>query len=239
MTTTVMGDAGGVGFKATGKVIIEPGWRVLYASEKSADDQQSDDKILPQFTIGESGPHDPSLLKKTTQPPKYYTEGTLLRAMESAGKTVDDDELRDAMKENGIGRPSTRAAIIETLFKRRYIYRERKNIIGIILLHLFELQNRRFNRFRILILKQFILSLALQHRRSVVTEIASVVTPILKQLTQLRCIQKLLQKYIHFEGFILRFAQKCTCIGIIRTRQDASRERFIFSPYFFLMIGVE
>ena len=129
MTTTVMGDAGGVGFKATGKVIIEPGWRVLYASEKSADDQQSDDKILPQFTIGESGPHDPSLLKKTTQPPKYYTEGTLLRAMESAGKTVDDDELRDAMKENGIGRPSTRAAIIETLFKRRYIYRERKNIM--------------------------------------------------------------------------------------------------------------
>lgn len=130
MTTTVMGDAGGVRFKATGKVIIEPGWRVLYASEKSVDDQQSDDKILPQFTIGESGPHDPSLLKKTTQPPKYYTEGTLLRAMESAGKTVDDDELRDAMKENGIGRPSTRAAIIETLFKRRYIYRERKNIMA-------------------------------------------------------------------------------------------------------------
>lgn len=130
MTTTVMGDAGGVGFKAIGKVIIEPGWRVLYASEKSADDQQSDDKILPQFTIGESGPHDPSLLKKTTQPPKYYTEGTLLRAMESAGKTVDDEELRDAMKENGIGRPSTRAAIIETLFKRRYIYRDRKNIIA-------------------------------------------------------------------------------------------------------------
>ena len=130
MTTTVMGDAGGVGFKATGKVIIEPGWRVLYASEKSVDDQQSDDKILPQFTIGESGPHDPSLLKKTTQPPKYYTEGTLLRAMESAGKTVEDEELRDAMKENGIGRPSTRAAIIETLFKRRYIYRERKNIMA-------------------------------------------------------------------------------------------------------------
>lgn len=130
MTTTVMGDAGGVGFKATGKVIIEPGWRVLYASEKSVDDQQADDKILPPFTIGESGPHDPSLLKKMTQPPKYYTEGTLLRAMESAGKTVDDEELRDAMKENGIGRPSTRAAIIETLFKRRYIYRERKNIMA-------------------------------------------------------------------------------------------------------------
>ena len=89
----------------------------------------SDDKILPPFTKGESGPHTPSILKKTTQPPKYYTEGTLLRAMETAGKTVDDEELRDAMKENGIGRPSTRAAIIETLFKRRYIYRQRKNIM--------------------------------------------------------------------------------------------------------------
>ena len=130
MTTTVIGDAGGVGFKATGKVIIEPGWRVLYASEKSTEEQQTDDKILPPFTIGESGSHEPSLLKKMTQPPKYYTEGTLLRAMESAGKTVDDEELREAMKENGIGRPSTRAAIIETLFKRRYIYRERKNIMA-------------------------------------------------------------------------------------------------------------
>lgn len=131
MTTTVIGDAGGVGFKATGKVIIEPGWRVVYASDKTSnDDQQGDDKILPPFIVGESGPHEPSLLKKMTQPPKYYTEGTLLRAMESAGKTVDDEELRDAMKENGIGRPSTRAAIIETLFKRRYIYRERKNIMA-------------------------------------------------------------------------------------------------------------
>ena len=129
MTTTVMGDAGGVGFKATGKVIVEPGWRIVYESDKSSADEQSEDKILPPFTIGESGPHEPSLLKKMTQPPKYYTEGTLLRAMESAGKTVDDEELRDAMKENGIGRPSTRAAIIETLFKRRYIYRERKNIM--------------------------------------------------------------------------------------------------------------
>ena len=130
MTTTVMGDAGGVGFKATGKVIVEPGWRIVYESDKSSADEQSEDKILPPFTIGESGPHEPSLLKKMTQPPKYYTEGTLLRAMESAGKTVDDEELRDAMKENGIGRPSTRAAIIETLFKRRYIYRERKNIMA-------------------------------------------------------------------------------------------------------------
>ena len=130
MTTTVMGDAGGVGFKATGKVIVEPGWRIVYESDKSSADEQSEDKILPPFTVGESGPHEPSLLKKMTQPPKYYTEGTLLRAMESAGKTVDDEELRDAMKENGIGRPSTRAAIIETLFKRRYIYRERKNIMA-------------------------------------------------------------------------------------------------------------
>ena len=131
MTTTVIGDAGGVGFKATGKVIVEPGWRTIYESEKSSnEDQQGDDKILPPFIVGESGPHEPSLLKKMTQPPKYYTEGTLLRAMESAGKMVDDEELRDAMKENGIGRPSTRAAIIETLFKRRYIYRERKNIMA-------------------------------------------------------------------------------------------------------------
>ena len=130
MTTTVMGDAGGVGFKATGKVIVEPGWRIVYESDKSSAEDQSEDKILPPFTVGESGPHEPSLLKKMTQPPKYYTEGTLLRAMESAGKTVDDEELRDAMKENGIGRPSTRAAIIETLFKRRYIYRERKNIMA-------------------------------------------------------------------------------------------------------------
>lgn len=130
MTTTVVGDAGGVGFKAIGKVIVEPGWRTVYASEKSATEEPGEDKILPPFTVGENGPHEPSLLKKMTQPPKYYTEGTLLRAMESAGKTVDDEELRDAMKENGIGRPSTRAAIIETLFKRRYIYRERKNIMA-------------------------------------------------------------------------------------------------------------
>lgn len=130
MTTTVVGDAGGVGFKAIGKVIVEPGWRTVYASEKSATEEPGEDKILPPFTVGENGSHEPSLLKKMTQPPKYYTEGTLLRAMESAGKTVDDEELRDAMKENGIGRPSTRAAIIETLFKRRYIYRERKNIMA-------------------------------------------------------------------------------------------------------------
>jgi DNA topoisomerase-3 len=129
--TTVLGNVDGVGFKAQGKVIVDPGWRNVYGAKdggQDADNDNSDDKILPHFDVGESGEHTPSLLKKQTQPPKLYTEGTLLRAMESAGKTVDDEELRDAMKENGIGRPSTRAAIIETLFKRRYIYRERKNI---------------------------------------------------------------------------------------------------------------
>lgn len=127
MSTTVLGETGKVGFKATGKVIVDPGWRTVYGSQQD-DENQGEDKILPPFTVGESGEHTPSLLKKQTQPPKPYTEGTLLRAMESAGKTVEDEELREAMKENGIGRPSTRAAIIETLFKRRYIFRERKNI---------------------------------------------------------------------------------------------------------------
>ena len=131
LTTTVLADAGGVGFKATGKVIINPGWRSIFeADNTNNEDVQGEDKILPHFEVEESGSHEPSLLKKMTQPPKYYTEGTLLRAMESAGKTVDDEELREAMIENGIGRPSTRAAIIETLFKRRYIYRERKNIMA-------------------------------------------------------------------------------------------------------------
>ena len=131
-TTTVLGKAGEVDFKASGKVILEPGWRVLFDKEKDAnqDANQEEDRILPPMTVGETGPHTPFFQKKTTQPPKYYTEGTLLRAMESAGKTVDDEELREAMKENGIGRPSTRAAIIETLFKRRYIYRERKSIMA-------------------------------------------------------------------------------------------------------------
>lgn len=135
LSTTVTGKAADVGFKATGKVITTPGWRKVFEketkseSDPSTDDADSSDKILPPFTKGESGPHEPSILKKSTVPPKYYTEGTLLRAMETAGKTVDDEELRDAMKENGIGRPSTRAAIIETLFKRHYIYRQRKNIM--------------------------------------------------------------------------------------------------------------
>ncbi|MDE6652988.1 MAG: DNA topoisomerase III, partial [Muribaculaceae bacterium] len=133
-TTTVNGKADDVAFKVTGKVINDPGWKILYASDPKepadASNVDDSDKILPPFTKGESGPHRPFSTKKTTQPPKYYTEGTLLRAMESAGKTVDDEALREAMKENGIGRPSTRAAIIETLFKRRYIYRQRRSIMA-------------------------------------------------------------------------------------------------------------
>jgi DNA topoisomerase-3 len=135
-TTTVMAQVGEYGFKATGKEILKAGWRDLYnkPGDKSVDDedkQKADDEdngVMPHFEKGESGPHEPSVLKRTTQPPKPYTEGTLLRAMETAGKIVDDEELRDAMKENGIGRPSTRAAIIETLFKRRYIRKERKSL---------------------------------------------------------------------------------------------------------------
>ncbi len=131
LSTTVNASVDGFGFKATGKVIVSPGWRTVFgAADRTDDDKDKDDSILPPFAVGESGPHKPSLQKKATQPPKYYTEGTLLRAMESAGKTVDDEALREAMKENGIGRPSTRAAIIETLFKRHYIYRERKNIMA-------------------------------------------------------------------------------------------------------------
>lgn len=131
LQTTVLGKASDVEFKAVGKVIETLGWRTIFAGE-TADNEKGDgdDRIMPSFSVGESGPHSPALQQKTTQPPKYYTEGTLLRAMESAGKTVDDEDLREAMKENGIGRPSTRAAIIETLFKRRYIYRERKNIMA-------------------------------------------------------------------------------------------------------------
>ncbi|MDE6270820.1 MAG: DNA topoisomerase III, partial [Muribaculaceae bacterium] len=129
--TTVEAKAGDVAFRATGKVITDPGWRAVLGSDKDKDkdkDKDAEDAVLPPFEQGESGPHKPRLVKKTTQPPKPYTEGTLLRAMETAGKSIDDDELRDAMKENGIGRPSTRAAIIETLFKRGYIERKRKSV---------------------------------------------------------------------------------------------------------------
>lgn len=138
-TTTVCGEAAEVPFKATGKQIFEPGWRAVPPSavarqQQSNDDDDAKDKdqerTLPDFVKGESGPHRPDLAQKFTQPPKPYTEATLLRAMETAGRTVDNEELRDALKENGIGRPSTRAAIIETLFRRQYIRRQRKTIVA-------------------------------------------------------------------------------------------------------------
>ena len=118
-------------FKATGKTVTNLGWKAVYADntpdEDSANDKD-DEAILPEFKQGESGPHSPQLVKKTTQPPKFYTEGTLLKAMETAGASVDDEDLREALKANGIGRPSTRAAIIEILYKRGYIVKERKSI---------------------------------------------------------------------------------------------------------------
>jgi len=126
--TTVLGKAGRAEFKATGREILKPGWRVLFDKEKSDEKADDDERILPQFTVDESGPHLPELQEKWTTPPKPYTEATLLRAMETAGKLVNDEELRDAMKENGIGRPSTRAAIIETLYKRGYMRKEKKNL---------------------------------------------------------------------------------------------------------------
>ncbi len=126
--TTVLGESAKVEFKATGREILKPGWRVLFEKDKTDEKNDDDERVLPTFTVGESGPHQPELQEKWTQPPKPYTEATLLRAMETAGKLVADEELRDAMKENGIGRPSTRAAIIETLYKRNYMRKEKKNI---------------------------------------------------------------------------------------------------------------
>ena len=139
-STTVMGITGEIEFKATGRQILDAGWRTVFitplgtnAQPQTASDEentQEEEKSLPTFSKGESGPHQPSLTERWTQPPRPYTEATLLRAMETAGKLVTDDELRDALKENGIGRPSTRAAIIETLFKRNYIRKEKKNLIA-------------------------------------------------------------------------------------------------------------
>ena len=136
-TTTVIGISSDVPFKAVGRQIIEPAWRVVYGQsapeqeeeKKKGTEEQVVTQVMPDFQKGEMGPHKPSLQEKQTQPPKPYTEATLLRAMETAGKQVDDDELCDLMKDNGIGRPSTRAAIIETLFKRRYIEKQKKNLI--------------------------------------------------------------------------------------------------------------
>ena len=129
-TTTVTGTVGKVKMKATGRVINDLGWKIIWTKTTSDEEEKNNDeeKTLPQFVKGESGPHTPTLTEKQTTPPKPYTEATLLRAMETAGKTVDNEELREALKENGIGRPSTRAAIIETLFRRHYIRKERKNL---------------------------------------------------------------------------------------------------------------
>ena len=152
--TTVLAKAGEIDFKVTGREVLKPGWRVVFETSDSRDPRDSSDssdlgdsgesaeesKSLPAFVKGESGPHIPQLKEKTTTPPKYYTEATLLRAMETAGKTVENDELREAMKENGIGRPSTRAAIIEKLYQRKYIVKQGKSLrateTGINLIHL-------------------------------------------------------------------------------------------------------
>lgn len=125
--TTVLGSAAKVVFKTTGKEILEKGWRVVFDTSTAL--SVTKDKLLPQFTKGEKGPHEPSFLEKETKPPNQFTEATLLRGMETAGKQVDDEELRDLMKENGIGRPSTRANIIETLFRRKYIIRNKKQVL--------------------------------------------------------------------------------------------------------------
>ena len=141
-TTTVLGEADGIPFRTSGKEIIEPGWRVVFdkgsssteSSENSENSENSDNSqfsiVNSQFVKGESGPHQPELMERWTQPPKPYTEGTLVRAMETAGKLVDDEELREAMKENGIGRPATRAEIIKTLYKRNYVTKVRKNLVA-------------------------------------------------------------------------------------------------------------
>lgn len=143
-TTTVLGNVEDIEFKVNGKEILSPGWRAVYAqptnqtatptpnatSEDDDHNKGDEERTLPTFVKGESGPHTPTLSEKWTTPPKYYTEATLLRAMETAGKFVEDETLRAALKENGIGRPSSRAGIIETLFKRHYIRRERKNLVA-------------------------------------------------------------------------------------------------------------
>ena len=142
-TTTVLGDIDGIEFKATGKEILDAGWREVYQEERGERREERDisegsententdeERTLPTFVKGESGEHRPTLTEKMTTPPPYYTEASLLRAMETAGKFVEDEELRSALKENGIGRPSSRAGIIETLFKRNYIRRERKRLVA-------------------------------------------------------------------------------------------------------------
>ena len=140
-TTTVLGETDGIPFRASGKEIIDPGWRIVFDKNSPTDTSENTENsenpesaqssiVNCQFTKGESGPHIPELMEKWTQPPKPYTEGTLVRAMETAGKFVDDEELRDAMKENGIGRPATRAEIIKTLYKRNYVTKVKKNLVA-------------------------------------------------------------------------------------------------------------
>ena len=149
-TTTVLGKVGQLDFKASGKQILEPGWRIVFEDNRTRNIEQGQDsvnqsnpgsrlqaqgspdeeRVLPTFTEGETGPHEPFVHKGKTSPPKYYTEATLLRAMETAGKQVEDEEMRDLMKDNGIGRPSTRANIIETLYRRKYIAKQKKNIVA-------------------------------------------------------------------------------------------------------------
>lgn len=140
-TTTVLGESDGIPFRTSGKEIVEPGWRVVFdkgpsseISETAETSENADNSQLSivncRFTKGEYGPHQPELMERWTQPPKPYTEGTLVRAMETAGKFVDDEELRDAMKENGIGRPATRAEIIKTLYKRNYVTKVKKNLVA-------------------------------------------------------------------------------------------------------------
>ena len=132
LTTTVMGETEGIPFRTSGKEILEPGWRMVFDRQQTTDEEGNDSQfsnLNSQFVKGESGPHIPELMEKWTQPPKPYTEGTLIRAMETAGKLVDDEELREAMKENGIGRPATRAEIIKTLYKRNYVVLAKKNLM--------------------------------------------------------------------------------------------------------------
>ena len=142
-TTTVLGEVDGIEFKVTGKELLDPGWRVVRETSPNLPEgeeqvgpssegkgEDAEERTLPTFVKGETGPHTPTLTEKMTTPPPYYNEASLLRAMETAGKFVEDETLRAAMKENGIGRPSSRASIIETLFKRRYIRRERKRLVA-------------------------------------------------------------------------------------------------------------
>ena len=179
--TTVEAKVGSHDFKATGKQILSPGWRAVYMNEKNP--VQSDENILPIFVTGEHGPHEPGLLEKFTQPPKYLNEATLLRAMETAGKSVDDEELRELMKENGIGRPSTRANIIETLFRRKYVKKEGKRLVatqtGIDLIDSIEnellksaeLTGQWEKKLRMIELGQYDMSLFMNEMKQMVTEV--------------------------------------------------------------------